>query len=238
MSSHALWLEEVSVVRGKTTVVKKVSLEIPRGKITGLLGPSGSGKTTLLRAIVGVQQKVTGTTLVLGQPAGSLPLRSSVAYATQDSSVFSDLSVRENVSYAAQILGAPQANIDAVIDRVGLTAQRKQIVRSLSGGQRSRASLAIALVGNPQVLLLDEPTVGLDPLLRVELWELFRSIADEGRTLLVSSHVMDEAERCDMLVLMRHGHVLDCDTLPNILARTHSTTAEEAFIHIVEGNRA
>ena len=152
--------------------------------------------------------------------------------------MFSDLSVRENVSYAAQILGAPKATIDAVIDRVGLAAQRKQIVRSLSGGQRSRASLAIALVGGPQVLLLDEPTVGLDPLLRVELWDLFRSIADEGRTLLVSSHVMDEAERCDMLVLMRHGHVLDCDTLPSILARTHSTNAEEAFIHIVEGNRA
>ncbi len=230
----AISLKELKVTRGKKLVLDGISIEIPAGSITGLLGPSGSGKTTLLRAIVGVQKNVEGQIEALGQEGGSASLRHSIAYATQDSSVFKDLNVKDNLAYAARILGADQDKAPEAIERVGLTAFAKQKVSSLSGGQRSRVSLAIALVGDPEILVLDEPTVGLDPVLRVELWELFRSIADEGKTILVSSHVMDEASRCDQLVLMRAGKVLAFDTLENLLDQADAVSAEEAFIHFVE----
>lgn len=230
----AISLKELKVTRGKKLVLDGISMEIPSGSITGLLGPSGSGKTTLLRAIVGVQKNVEGQIEALGQHGGSPILRHSIAYATQDSSVFKDLSVRDNLTYAARILGVEKDKVIEAIERVGLTPFAKQKVSSLSGGQRSRVSLAIALVGDPQVLVLDEPTVGLDPVLRLELWELFRSIADGGKTILVSSHVMDEASRCDQLVLMRAGKVLAFDTLENLLEQADAATAEEAFIHFVE----
>ena len=230
----AISLKDLKVTRAKKLVLDGISMEIPAGSITGLLGPSGSGKTTLLRAIVGVQKNVEGEIVAKGQAAGSASLRHSIAYATQDSSVFKDLSVRDNLAYAARILGVDKGKVSEAIDRVGLTAFAKQKVNSLSGGQRSRVSLAIALVGDPDILVLDEPTVGLDPVLRLELWELFRSIADEGKTILVSSHVMDEASRCDQLVLMRAGKVLAFDTLENLLNHADAVTAEEAFIHFVE----
>lgn len=230
----AISLRELKVTRGKKLVLDGISIEIPAGSITGLLGPSGSGKTTLLRAIVGVQKNVEGHIEALGQEGGSPSLRHSIAYATQDSSVFENLNVSDNLAYAARILGVAKDRATAAIDRVGLTPFAKQKVSSLSGGQRSRVSLAIALVGDPEVLVLDEPTVGLDPVLRLELWELFRSIADEGKTILISSHVMDEASRCDQLVLMRAGRVLAFDTLKKLLEQADATTAEEAFIHFVE----
>jgi ABC-2 type transport system ATP-binding protein len=201
--------------------------------VTGLLGPSGSGKTTLLRAIVGVQVVERGTATVLGLPAGSPGLRARVAYATQDASVYDDLSVRENLVYFAAVLGAPPGDVERVLDEVGLAGEAGDAVGRLSGGQRSRASLAVALLGTPEVLVLDEPTVGLDPLLRAELWDLFHRLADGGKTLLVSSHVMDEATRCDELVLLRDGAVLAQATPAELLARTGAADVEEAFLRLV-----
>ena len=221
------------VVRGGRAVLERLSLAIPAGTVTGLLGPSGSGKSTLLRAIVGVQVVEQGAVTVLGLPAGSAGLRARVAYATQAASVYDDLSVRENLAYFAAVLGVPAGDVERVLEEVWLTGEGGDVVGRLSGGQRSRVSLAVALLGAPELLVLDEPTVGLDPVLRAELWSLFHRLADGGKTLLVSSHVMDEATRCDELVLLRDGAVLAQATPAELLARTGAADAEEAFLRLV-----
>lgn len=230
----AVIVRGLRVNRGGRAVFDGLELSIPRGQITGLLGPSGCGKTTLMRAIVGVQKTAGGTVSVLGEPAGARQLRSRVSYATQSASVYDDLTVAQNLSYFVSVLGSGRAEVEAVIERVGLTAQAKQKVESLSGGQRNRVSLAVAMLGNPEVLVLDEPTVGLDPVLREELWSLFRSLADGGATLFVSSHVMDEAMRCDRLVLMRDGHVVADTTPTDLLSETGTSDADAAFLALIE----
>lgn len=230
----AVVVRELLVKRGGKTVFDGIELSIPRGQITGLLGPSGCGKTTLMRAIVGVQKTSGGTVTVLGEPAGSRQLRSRVSYATQAASVYDDLTVAQNLGYFASVLGSGRIGVDAVIERVGLTAQAKQKVESLSGGQKNRVSLAIAMLGDPEVLVLDEPTVGLDPVLREGLWSLFRSLADGGATLFVSSHVMDEAMRCDRLILMRDGQLIADTTPPELLRETGTHDADAAFLALIE----
>src|SRR5919106_634071 len=216
----AIGVEELRVVRGGREVLPGLSFEVGCGSITGLLGPSGAGKTTLIRAIVGVQIVAAGEVTVLGEPAGSRSLRSRVGYVTQAPSVYGDLSVRENLAYFARVLDAPRERIDAVIDSVNLGRQVDQVVVTQSGGERSRVSLATALLGDPELLVLDEPTVGLDPVLRRDLWETFHGLAARGATLLVSSHVMDEAERCDELLLVRDGQIVFAGTPAELRGRT------------------
>ncbi|MFJ5017102.1 ABC transporter ATP-binding protein [Streptomyces griseoluteus] len=231
----------LTVVRGTRTVLKDLRFTVPRGRITGLLGPSGCGKSTLIRAITGTQAKVTGTLDVLGSPAGHPTLRSRIGYVTQAPSVYDDLTVEQNLDYFAAILDPGRAAADrrrehvtrAIAD-VDLTAHAHALAGNLSGGQRSRVSLAVALLGTPDLLVLDEPTVGLDPVLRRDLWSLFHELADRGTTLLVSSHVMDEAERCHRLLLMREGHVLADDTPENLRTRTATDTVEAAFLRLVD----
>lgn len=230
----AVAVRGLQVQRGKTRVFDGVDLDIPRGRVIGLLGPSGSGKTTLMRAIVGVQKTAGGTVTVLGEPAGATSLRHRVAYGTQGAAVYTDLSVRENLRYFAAVLGAPRGDVERVLNRVGLRAEANRVVRDLSGGQVNRVSLGVALLGTPELIVLDEPTVGLDPVLRVELWTLFRSIAETGTTMLVSSHVMDEALRCDRLLLMREGRIIADTTPGDLLASTGKTDAEEAFLVMIE----
>ena len=234
MNKAAVEIAGLRVRRGKTQVFNGVDLTIPRGEITGLLGPSGCGKTTLMRSIVGVQRIAAGTVSVLGEPGGSPRLRHRVAYGTQGAAVYGDLTVRQNLSYLAAVLKAPKGDVDRVIDEVGLGAQSGQLVDSLSGGQATRISLGMALIGSPELIVLDEPTVGLDPVLRVDLWNLFRSLAERGVTMIVSSHVMDEALRCDRLVLMRSGRII-ADTDPaGLLADTATTDPESAFLALIE----
>lgn len=214
-----------------------VDLAIPRGEITGLLGPSGCGKTTLMRAIVGVQKISDGTVTVLGEAGGTKRLRQRVAYGTQGAATYGDLTVRQNLAYFARLLKAPRGDVDRVLDEVGLRAQVGQLVESLSGGQSIRVSLAMALIGTPELIVLDEPTVGLDPVLRAELWGLFRGLADRGVTMVVSSHVMDEALRCDRLLLMRDGRII-ADTTPRaLLADTGTADPEAAFLAVIERDR-
>jgi ABC-2 type transport system ATP-binding protein len=234
MSSLAIDVRELRVRRGGTVVLPGVSLEIPVGSVTGLLGPSGPGKTTLLRAIVGVQRIESGRVLVLGEPAGTPLQRRRVAYVTQAPSVYADLTVRENLRYFAQIVGAEGLRIDEVVDVVGLTPHLGTRVGSLSGGERSRTSLAVALLGKPMLLALDEPTVGLDPVLRRDLWGMFHGLADDGATLLVSSHVMDEAERCDHLVFMREGQIIASASPEEIRRQTGEDDLEDAFIALAD----
>ena len=226
------------VDRGGVTVLHDLTLGIEGGVVTGLLGPSGSGKSTLMRAIVGVQDVAAGNVDVLGLPAGTPALRSRVGYVTQSPSVYGDLSVRENLTYFARVLGVARIRVDEVIERVGLADSAAHLVGRLSGGQKARVSLATALLGEPEVLVLDEPTVGLDPVLRRDLWDFFHELAGGGTTLLVSSHVMDEAARCDRLLLLREGLIL-ADLAPDeLLRRTGAADLDAAFLRLVEGSAA
>ncbi|MEV0895513.1 ABC transporter ATP-binding protein [Actinoplanes sp. NPDC049802] len=231
--SQAIEVHDLVVKRGKRTVLDGFSCVIPRGSVTGLLGPSGSGKTTLMRAIVGVQIVASGTVTVLGHPAGSVPLRRKIGYLTQAPSVYADLTVVENARYFASLYGLKAAAADEAIEAVGLTSARGQLVVNLSGGQRSRASLACAIVSRPEVLILDEPTVGQDPVLRDELWDHFRRLAAEGATVLVSSHVMDEANRCDRLLLIREGVLVADDTPAAVKAAAGVDDLDQAFLNLI-----
>ncbi|MFJ7337727.1 ABC transporter ATP-binding protein [Streptomyces sp. NPDC101110] len=240
--SPAVHAENLTVVRGPRTVLRNLGFTIPRGRITGLLGPSGCGKSTLMRALVGTQAKVTGTLDVLGRPAGHPALRTRIGYVTQAPSVYDDLTVRQNLDYFAAILhpgraaaGRRTEDVTRAIADVDLTTHADSLAGNLSGGQRNRVSLAVALLGAPDLLVLDEPTVGLDPVLRRDLWNLFEDIAtSRGATLIVSSHVMDEAERCHRLLLMRGGELLAEDTPDALRTRTGADTVEQAFLHLVD----
>ncbi|MGH8869105.1 MAG: ABC transporter ATP-binding protein [Actinomycetes bacterium] len=232
--SPAVRVEGLRVRRGGRRVLQDISVTVHRGSVTGLLGPSGCGKTTLMRAVVGVQVIEAGRVEVLGLEAGSKPLRRRIGYVTQAPSVYEDLSVRENLRYFASVLSAPPSDVDRVVGEVGLADHEDALAGQLSGGQLARASLAVALLGTPEVLVLDEPTVGLDPLLRRTLWDLFHTLAGRGVTLLVSSHVMDEAARCDRLMLMREGGVLADDSPAALLAATGAGDVETAFLSLVD----
>ena len=224
----------LNVVRGKVPVLRSLDFTIPAGRITGLLGPSGSGKTTLMRAIVGVQRLASGTVQVLGLPAGSAALRHQVGYVTQSPSLYPDLTVEANVRYFGAMHRKRKAEAAEAIAAVGLERQARQKTADLSGGELSRASLACALVAHPPLLVLDEPTVGLDPVLRADLWSRFQSMAEAGTTLLVSSHVMEEASRCDGLLLLRGGKLLAQLTPGELSRRGHSSDLEKAFLHIIQ----
>ncbi|MFC0315821.1 ABC transporter ATP-binding protein [Gordonia phosphorivorans] len=232
MTENAIELRSVSVRRGTHLAVADVNAVVPRGSITGLLGPSGCGKTTLMRAVIGSQRNVRGTVTVLGLPAGSAALRSRIGYVTQAASVYTDLTVHQNITYFARLTDST-ANVDealAAVDLVDLAGQR---AKNLSGGQLRRVSIASALVGRPDLLILDEPTVGLDPVLRADLWQRFRGLADAGTTLLVSSHVMDEADHCDGLILLRDGALVATTTAAEMRARTGEQSLDEAFLKII-----
>ena len=230
----AIVVDGLRVKRGGRAVLHDLSFAVASGSVTGLLGPSGCGKTTLMRAVVGVQIVESGRVEVLGAPAGSPPLRARVGYVTQAPSVYGDLSVRENLRYFARVLGAPPERIERVLGTVALGDQANQVVSSLSGGQMARVSLATALLGEPELLVLDEPTVGLDPVLRRDLWATFRELAAGGATLLVSSHVMEEAEHCDELLLMRDGDLLAAESPGELRTRTGCEQLDEAFLALIE----
>jgi ABC-2 type transport system ATP-binding protein len=231
----AIEVTDLVVERGKRRVLQGIRCAIPAGTVAGLLGPSGSGKTTLIRAIVGVQIVKSGTVTVLGEPAGSTALRRTVGYVTQAPSVYADLSVRENARYFATLYGLDATAADRAIADVGLAEAAGHLVGNLSGGQRSRASLACAMIGTPRLLVLDEPTVGQDPVLREDLWAQFHALAANGTTLLVSSHVMDEAGRCDRLLLIREGALIGDDTPAGIRAEAGTQDLDQAFLRLIRG---
>lgn len=220
--------------RGGRPVLRGIDFAVPAGSIYGLLGPSGCGKSTLMRALVGVQ-RYAGELHVLGQPAGAAGLRGQIGYVSQAPSVYIDLSVTENLRYFASIMGAPTSQVHEVVDAVDLGKQAGRAVGELSGGQRARVSLAAALLGEPKLLVLDEPTVGVDPVLRRELWSMFAELAARGVTLFISSHVMDDAQRCEQLLLLRDGRVLVAGASPaELLTDTGAQDVEGAFLRLVE----
>jgi ABC-2 type transport system ATP-binding protein len=234
VEAAAIVVSDLRIVRGGRLVLRGVSCSVEAGAVTGLLGPSGSGKTTLMRAVVGVQRVAAGRVHVLGQVAGSSGLRHRIGYVTQAPSVYRDLTVRENLTYFARVLGAAPGRVEEAIETVELAEHADQVVRTLSGGEEARVSLATALLNRPPVLVLDEPTVGLDPVLRRDLWRTFHALADDGAALLVSSHVMDEADRCDALILLRDGEVLATGTPAELRARTGTAELDAAFLALID----
>ncbi|GLY29452.1 ABC transporter ATP-binding protein [Kineosporia sp. NBRC 101731] len=234
----AIEVGKLRVLRGRRVVLPDLSWQAPAGQISGLIGPSGCGKTTLMRALVGTQIVAGGSARVLGLPAGHPALRARIGYVTQSPSVYGDLTVAENLRYFAAVVGVPRRRREAEVNRlvavVDLEEQAHRRVDRLSGGQYSRVSLAAALAGTPELLVLDEPTVGLDPVLRRELWKLFRALAEAGTTIVVSSHVMDEAARCDRLILLREGRVLGDGTPADILTGTGASDLDTAFLTLVD----
>ena len=229
----AILVRDLHVSRGGARILHGIDLAVPAGTILGLLGPSGCGKTTLMRTVVGVQRIASGSVDVLGHPAGDRAMRGRIGYVTQENATYSDITVRDNVAYFAALQGAHAQDMDATIRAVGLEEQSRRSVATLSGGQAGRVSLACALVVSPPVLVLDEPTVGLDPLTREDLWAQFRGLAERGHTLVVSSHVMDEATRCDRLALMRDGRLLGTWTPESLLASTNTDSPDAAFLALV-----
>ncbi|MCX6429988.1 MAG: ABC transporter ATP-binding protein [Actinobacteria bacterium] len=231
--SASVTTKNLRIIRDGKTIINDLSFEVGKGLIAGILGPSGSGKTTIFRSIVGVQEITAGEITVLGQPASAKDLRTRIGYLTQSASIYSDLTVVENLRYFGKVLGTSEISIDEILDLVDLQKNKKQLASSLSGGERARLALATALLGKPELLILDEPTVGLDPVLRIELWNLFHSLAAQGKTLLVSSHVMDEADRCDSLILLRDGEILAQGSPSQLKAQTGEDEMEAVFISLV-----
>lgn len=235
MSSDVVVAKKLGVKKGNNRILSGVSFSLRRGSVTGLIGPSGSGKTTLMRCLVGVQVISDGALEIFSKPAGHKDLRQRIGYVTQRPAVYDDLTVWQNLQYFATIVGVGAADAQRVISEVRLEKQRDQVVESLSGGQQARVSLAVALLGNPELLVFDEPTVGLDPVLRQELWTLFAELAKSGRTLLISSHVMDEAERCDDLLLLRDGKLLWDKSRVALLKKTNTHDVGAAFMAMIAG---
>ena len=230
------------VRRGGHIVLDGLTFTVPRAQVTGLLGPSGCGKTTLMRTLVGVQVIDGGQLELLGLPAGDPGLRSRVGYATQDPAVYSDLTLAENLRYFGTVLGLRRSRLAQAIAQTVATLDlgglEGRLVSTFSGGQLARAGLAVALLAQPDLLVLDEPTVGLDPVLRRDLWAMFHRLAADGASLLVSSHVMDEAVRCDRLLFMREGRFLAAASPDEILAATGAADLESAFLALASLRQA
>lgn len=235
MHDAVIAADKAKVMLGEVSALNGVTFAIAPGKITGLIGPSGSGKTTLMRSVIGVQKISGGSLQVLGSPAGSKGLRPRLGYVPQSPAVYGDLTTRQNLEYFGKIFGVGKKEVAKAMEQVDLVPQADQLVNNLSGGQLRRVSLGVALLGNAELLVLDEPTVGLDPVLREKLWELFRDLAKSGRTLLVSSHVMDEAERCQDILLLRDSKVLSHGLKDDLLRHTKSSTVEAAFLKLAGG---
>lgn len=233
-TGHSIGVDELVVTRGRSEILRHLSFTVDRGELVGLIGPSGSGKTTLMRSLLGLQRISAGSASLLGLDAGAKGLRQRVGYMAQTPAIYMDLTVCENLHYFAAVLGAPRADEERVLEQVALTEHGQRRVGSLSGGEHTRASLAIALLGAPDILILDEPTVGLDPILRRDLWKTFNQLSENGTTLLVSSHVMDEATRCARLLLLRGGRLLFDGSPDGLLSRTSSPDIDAAFVRLIE----
>ncbi len=224
---------------GRIRAVRDLSFSVPEGQIYGLLGPNGSGKTTLMRLLVGLAKEDSGEAHVLGRKMPNTEVLAEIGYMTQAEALYADLTAAENVRFFAALCGIhTDTAVDEALALVELTDRANEVVSKLSGGLRRRVSLACALVHKPALLILDEPTVGVDPQLRSAFWDHFREMAERGVTILISSHVMDEAERCDQLGLMRGGRLLAEGTPAELRQQSGTDNLEQAFLLLSEDDRA
>lgn len=232
---HVIETHQLSKAFGPVWAVQELDLKIRQGEIYGLLGPNGSGKTTLMRLLVGLAKKDGGEIQVLGKSVPNPSLLSSIGYMTQAEALYVDLTATENVSFFAALNGVDErAAVEEALALVDLSERAGDVLRTLSGGLRRRVSLACALVHQPRLLVLDEPTVGVDPQLRASFWDHFRELRDQGVSLLISSHVMDEAERCDRLGFMRQGRLIAEGPPAELRARSGMADLEQAFLALAE----
>lgn len=231
-------VESASKNFGRKRVLEGVSLEVGRGQVVGLIGPSGCGKTTLVNLVVGSAIPSSGHVFLGGEEAPYPTMRPRLGYMPQDAALYEGVTARENLAFFGALQGLARTQVRnrerELLPLLGLEDARDQLVGSFSGGMKRRLSLAVALVARPEVLVMDEPTVGLDPVRRIGLWDLFRDLADDGAALLVTTHVMDEAARCDVVALMREGALVRTGTPQEILESTSAGSLEEAFVALVE----
>ncbi|MBA3876539.1 MAG: ABC transporter ATP-binding protein [Anaerolinea sp.] len=231
-SAAAIEAEGLHKTFGSIHAVDGIDLALQPNRVYGLLGPNGSGKTTLIRLIAGLARATAGEARILGTRMPSRPMLRRIGYMPQAEALYPELSVRENVAFFARLEGAVSNDaIDRVLELVELGDRRGTPAMHLSGGMRRRLSLACTLVHEPPILFLDEPTVGVDPALRVQFWAHFRRLAAAGTTILVASHVMDEADRCDELLFVRSGKVIARGTPTELRQGAGTTDLEAAFLH-------
>lgn len=227
-------ISHISKSFDKQCVLNDISLRIPRGQIVCLLGPSGSGKTTLIRIILGAIPADSGEVRIADTIVPNRPLLSRIGFMPQQDALYENLSAIDNLAFFAGLYGIDRKTFrqraDEALQLVGLEADRDKLVAKFSGGMKKRLSLAVATLNNPDVLLLDEPTVGIDPVLHRSIWQQFDQWRAEGKTLLVSTHVMDEVNECDQAALINHGQLIAYDTIDNLLQSTQSGHIEELFI--------
>jgi ABC-2 type transport system ATP-binding protein len=227
-------IQNVTKVFGKQTVLQEINLEIHKGEIFGLLGPSGAGKTTLVKQLIGLDLPTNGEVYLFGKKMPSLDLIQGVGYMSQSDALYTELSAKENLEFFATLYGLKgkgrKKRIDEVMEIVQLTEHLNKLVSQYSGGMKRRLSLAAALLHEPDLLILDEPTVGIDPVLRQSIWDSFYELKNKGKTLIVTTHVMDEAEKCDRLGLIRDGHLIAVGTPSELKFQTNAATIEEAFL--------
>lgn len=219
---------------GKKLVLQDITLDVQPAEIFGLLGPSGSGKTTLVKLIAGVDKSTSGTVSVNGVQMPRLDMLGKIGYMAQSDALYTELTAYENLSFFASLFGLSgkekKHRIEEVMELVNLTDSMKKLVSAYSGGMKRRLSLAIAMLHRPSVLILDEPTVGIDPVLRISIWDELRTMSDQGTTIILTTHVMDEADKCNRLGMIREGRLIAVGTPSELKENTHSTTIEEAFL--------
>ncbi|KRE72427.1 ABC transporter ATP-binding protein [Paenibacillus sp. Soil750] len=233
-SATAIQVQGVSKLFGEKTVLKDITLAVPRSQIFGLLGPSGSGKTTLVRMIAGIDAPTNGQVTVLGQKMPQLAMLSQIGYMAQSDALYTELTAQENLAFFAALYGLKGAKckqrIQAVMELVDLSDHLKKQVSNYSGGMKRRLSLAISLLHEPSILILDEPTVGIDPVLRKSIWQELTNLSLNGTTILLTTHVMDEADKCHQLGMIRDGSLTAIGTPEELKHATSSSTIEEAFL--------
>jgi len=220
---------------GKSVVLENINLSVKKGEILGLLGPSGSGKTTLIKAIVGMNEATEGSVFVLQTKMPSLSAVPKIGYMAQSDALYEDLNAYDNILFFASLYGmkgkVAKKRADEVLELVLLKSDGKKLIKNFSGGMKRRLSLAIALVHKPEILILDEPTVGIDPVLRNEFWKEFERLRKEGVTIIITTHVMDEAEHCDRLALIRNGGIIAIGTPQELKENSGESTVEGAFLY-------
>lgn len=239
MAEAVINVKDLKQQFGKKVVLENINLEVQKGEILGLLGPSGSGKTTLIKAVIGMAVPTKGKVLVLGQEMPSLKVVSKIGYMAQSDALYEDLNALENILFFGALYGlkgkAAQERAQEVLALVRLSDDAKKPVRNYSGGMKRRLSLAIALFHRPELVILDEPTVGIDPVLRREFWQEFERLRQAGITILITTHVMDEAEHCNRLALIRDGGIIALDSPEELKRKSGQDSIEGAFLYYGEG---
>lgn len=228
-------IDDLSKSFGKNRVLSHISLQVNDCEIFGLLGPSGAGKTTLVKIIAGIEEATTGAVDVLNTAMPNLAVMQKIGFMAQSDALYAELNAYENLDFFASIYGLKgsykKKRIQQVLQFVNLSDDMKKPIHSFSGGMKRRLSLAISMLHEPEILILDEPTVGIDPVLRKSIWEELSHLAQNGTTIVVTTHVMDEAEKCDRLGMIRDGKLIAAGSPSQLKQNTNSATLEEAFLH-------